>query len=251
MNTTELIERLSGILELDDVDNERLASRGDSKFSQIVRNVVSHVEANAIVDKYGFIIDKTQSPAVFYAKRGCTRGEGGILSKEEFDTLVLSDDEVEKRQKKKKTYVARKVDFEKVSEENTILGNAGEVYAYEWEKNRLRDLGVPAEALIDEVIHVSKVYGDGCGYDILSKKDCEGSLRFIEVKTTKKDADTPFYMSRNEKSFMEEYREDAVIYRIYNFNPDTKTADVLIITQDNLEREYYLDPITYKVIKKQ
>jgi hypothetical protein len=164
--------------------------------------------------------------------------------------VKVPDDEVKVRSARKRKYNARKVDYEKANEENALLGDAGERFALEWERARLRGLGVPRNTAVDEVIHVSKKFGDGSGYDILSKKDLGGKPRYIEVKTTKGKADTPFYMSRNEKAFMEEFREDAVIYRVYDFDAALNKGEVLVLTYDDLERGYEFEAVAYRVSKQ-
>ena len=51
---------------------------------------------------------------------------------------------MKKEKKKRRKYVARKVDFEARYEENRVLGDAGEryIYIYDYEINRLKELGV-------------------------------------------------------------------------------------------------------------
>ena len=46
INTSELIEELQKIIELYPGDKEILAGRNDTKFSQIVRNLISHKNYN-------------------------------------------------------------------------------------------------------------------------------------------------------------------------------------------------------------
>ena len=67
LTVTELNKLLREILTLDSDDLTLLSGRRDDKFSQIVRNVVAHAPAG-ISTRYGYIIDKTKKPAVFYAK---------------------------------------------------------------------------------------------------------------------------------------------------------------------------------------
>ena len=67
LTVTELNHLLRQVLELDADDRTILAGRTDDKFSQIVRNVVAHAPAG-ISCRNGYIIDKTQRPAVFCAK---------------------------------------------------------------------------------------------------------------------------------------------------------------------------------------
>ena len=51
--------------------------------------------------------------------------------------------------------------------------------------------------LADSLEHVSITQGDGNGYDIKSFNE-DGTVRFIEIKTTKQGIDSEFFMSHNE-----------------------------------------------------
>ena len=56
--------------------------------------------------------------------------------------------------------------------------------------------------LAAKIVHTSKVEGDGAGYDIKSfNKD--GSVKYIEVKATRGNINTDFYMSPRELRFAE------------------------------------------------
>lgn len=239
LTVTELNKLLREILTLDTDDLTILSGRKDDKFSQIVRNVVAHAP-DGVSSKNGYIIDKTVKPATFYAM---------TTNSSDVSKAKISDATVKERRKKKKQFVARKVDFKTVNSENSALGDAGEVFALEWERNRLKELNVSFD-LLAEVIHFSRQFGDGAGYDILSRKDNSYELLYIEVKTTKGDLNTPFYMSENEKAFMEIYNENTLIYRVYNYNKQTNMGEIEIITYDDLKNNYEFNPITYKVTKK-
>ena len=239
LTVTELNKLLRKILILDSNDLSILPGRKDDKFSQIVRNVVAHT-TEQITDKNGYILDKRKKPAVFYAK--ATNDADPSLR-------ILSDKKIAERKEKKRKFTARKVDFKSLNEEHTVLGVAGEVFALEWERSRLKNLNVTFD-LLDEVIHFSKKFGDGAGYDILSRKDNDYELLYIEVKTTRGNIDTPFFMSENEKAFIEIYKENTRIYRVYNYNPDTNMGEIEVITYDDLNNNYDFNPITYKVTKK-
>lgn len=240
ITTTELIIKLRNILELDKDDLEILDGRNDDKFSQVVRNLVRYApDENGILDKFGYIVDKNQRPAVFYAKNYDPKIEENKIRKSE----VLA------RKRKRRSYTARKVDFEAKYEENRIIGDAGERYIYNYEINRLEELEVQFN-ILDEVIHTSHVFGDGAGYDILSKKDGDGENLFIEVKTTKGNLGTPFYISLNEMSFIENYREEARIYRLYNYDYDKNIGDLLVIDYSMLVNDFIINPITFRVCPK-
>ena len=101
------------------------------------------------------------------------------------------------------------------------------------------------------MIHTSRKYGDGAGYDILSRNGPDYALRYIEVKTTAGGMDTPFYLSENERAFMDIYRDSALIYRVYHYDSDTNIGEIAILTYGDLLQNYHLDPVTYKVTKKE
>lgn len=239
LTVTELNRYLRDLLTLDSDDLTILAGRKDDKFSQIVRNVVAHAP-NGITDRFGYILDKTKKPAVFYAKE---------RSSVATPPTALSTASIKKRRARQRSFKARKINFLALNLEHSALGDAGENFALEWERNRLRDLNVDFNVL-DEVIHCSRKYGDGAGYDILSRKDSGYDLLYIEVKTTKGGMDTPFYMSENEKLFMEIYQDNALIYRVYNYDLDMNVGEIATISYNDLITNYVFDPITYKVSRK-
>lgn len=239
LTVTELNTLLRDILILDSNDLTILSGRNDDKFSQIVRNVVAHAPEGKS-SRNGYIIDKTIRPAIFYAKE---------RNLEELSDAIITSQAIQERKEKRSRFTARKVDFKTLNNEHTALGDAGENFALEWERNRLRELNVSYN-ILDEVIHFSRKYGDGAGYDILSRKGLEYDLLYIEVKTTKGGLDTPFYMSENEKAFIEIYKENTQIYRVYNYNQETNVGEIAIITCEELMQNYDFNPITYKVTKK-
>ena len=51
--------------------------------------------------------------------------------------------------------------------------------------------------------------------------------KYIEVKTTPGKSLTPFHYSLNEKLFAEKNSEQYFIYRLYNYDEDSNTADFL------------------------
>lgn len=239
LTVTELNKMLRDILTLDSDDLTLLSGRRDDKFSQIVRNVVAHAP-EGISCKYGYIIDKSKKPAVFYAKEQNT---DVVMSSK------ITPQKIKERREKRKKFAAKKVDFKTLNSEHSALGDSGEIFALEWERNRLKELPVSFD-VSEEVIHFSHKYGDGAGYDILSRNDNNYELRYIEVKTTKGGINTPFYMSENERAFIEIYQDNAVIYRVYNYNPETNIGEIEIITYSKLMSNYIFSPITYKVTKK-
>ena len=96
-----------------------------------------------------------------------------------------------------------------------------------------------------ECIHKSiERGGDGYGYDILSYND-DGSERYIEVKTTKGDFNTPFYLSARELEFSKLHKDNYYLYRVYDYSLENKTGKITII-KGSME-EYANYPIQYRI----
>ncbi|GAB5388333.1 MAG: DUF3883 domain-containing protein [Alphaproteobacteria bacterium] len=111
--------------------------------------------------------------------------------------------------------VARRFNVAERDAKNRALGQAGERFALDWERQNLRTNG--RDDLAREVIWVSRDEGDGAGFDIQSYEP-DGSSRLVEVKTTNGWQRTPFHISRNELAVADQNREDWVLLRLFNFN---------------------------------
>lgn len=107
----------------------------------------------------------------------------------------------------------RKIDYDTLQKQNSMIGFLGEKIVLKYEKNRLSN----DPDLSQRIEHVSQTKGDGLGYDILSF-DSQGNEIFIEVKTTTQGKNTPFYMSSNEVSFANKHPDNYFLYRVYNFS---------------------------------
>ncbi|OIJ20784.1 hypothetical protein BKP45_08280 [Anaerobacillus alkalidiazotrophicus] len=231
MTTTELKEALFEEMNPTGNDLGKNKNRTDTKFDQKVRNMVSHRENNELL-KY------CEYQKV--GRNGVLRSKS--LSKTQIDEVETQ--EVQERKRKKRNFRAKIVDFDEINARNKVLGQKGEEYVLQYEKERL-----PTE-LSDKVIHVAVEEGDGAGYDILSY-DRSGKPKFLEVKTTTGPKYTPFYLSANEKSFLEVYKEDAEIVRVYNFNEQTGQADMYRISGKEFFDKMNVTPIAYKVTVKE
>lgn len=122
---------------------------------------------------------------------------------------------------------------------NRSLGSAGEDLVMRYEAQRLRAAG--SRVLANRIEHVSKVKGDGAGFDILSF-ETDGRERFIEVKTTAYISETPFYVSRNELSFSTEQAERFRLYRLFNF----RKRPQMFALAGALDASCRLDPVSYR-----
>lgn len=109
----------------------------------------------------------------------------------------------------------RKPNYIEIEQSNRSLGLLGEELVIQYEKWRLINSG--NKKLVEKIEWVSKEYGDGAGFDILSRNE-NGSDRYIEVKTTKLGELTPFYFSRNELKFSQKKSNKYFLYRVFKYN---------------------------------
>jgi len=97
---------------------------------------------------------------------------------------------------------------------NRALGLAGELTVVAHERHWLISNG--REDLAERVRHVAALEGDGAGYDVESF-ELNSSTKFIEVKTTRDGAETPFFISSNEVEFSKRHSTQYALYRDLRF----------------------------------
>lgn len=237
LNTTEVKNLLHTVLSFDAEDNTPSVTRNEVLIIQRIGNIVAHQTETVKTYDEGFVLDKSSRPAKFSLINPISQS-------------VIQPAEVSIIKEKTKRFIARKIDWEKARDRNNEIGDQGEEFALEFEIDRLIEiLSIDRTIATQNVQHLSRLQGDGLGYDISSIND-DGSPRYIEVKTTSGGFNQPFYMSKNEKNFFEEYGDSAFIYRVYNFNRETRRGDVTIITQNELFTNFNFDTITWQVTPK-
>jgi len=134
-----------------------------------------------------------------------------------------------------------KVNYLEREQRNRNLGVSGEELVIEYEKWNLIRNG--KDKFAEQIRWISKEEGDGAGFDILSK-NLNGKDKYIEVKTTKLGKKTPFFFSRNELIFSQKHTEQYNLYRLFNFEDDTK----MFIRNGDLDSICHSTPINYKGI---
>lgn len=102
--------------------------------------------------------------------------------------------------------------------ENKRIGDLGELLVLQHEQEKLKSLGIKKEPE-----HKSKSEGDGLGYDILSYNE-KGQEIYIEVKTTVRNFDTPFFITRNELERSKQDSDKFFLYRLYEYEDKNNTA---------------------------
>lgn len=126
--------------------------------------------------------------------------------------------------------------------DNKRIGDLGELWVLKYEIDKLTKAN--KLNLLDKIKHTSKDEGDGTGFDIQSF-DKNGVKIFIEVKTTKGKKNSTFFVSRHELEKSKIEKGNYYIYRLYNYNEEADTADLLIIRGELTKLCVF--PSTYKI----
>lgn len=237
INTTELKDELRKRMRPSGSDLVILKNRADDSFSQKVRNLVSHLESSKSIANF-VDVDTSVKPTIFRSRRILN-----LLSS-------LNDDEkkaiISHRKAISRAFVGKIVDFERYQAEKSEIGSKGELFILSVEKENVEsNLGID---VAKEIVHSSVTEGDGLGYDILSYDN--NGIRHVEVKTTKNGVDTPFYMTYNEKMFIELHVDTYWLYRVYNFDATTGRGDYIIIDGRTLLNDFKFSTQSYRVKRK-
>ncbi|MCB0963059.1 MAG: DUF3883 domain-containing protein [Acidimicrobiales bacterium] len=132
----------------------------------------------------------------------------------------------------------RHIDYERDQREKSAIGRLGEELAFEAERQRLIDAGHPQ--LAKRVSWAAKDHGDGLGYDIQSVRE-DGSVLYIEVKTTSGHRDTDFFISSAELEFAHEHEGDYELHRYF----DVRRRPRFFILQ-NLAATVEVEPTVFR-----
>ena len=139
----------------------------------------------------------------------------------------------------------RHVDFAKLHESKISIGKAGEYLVLEMLREQYEGTGAMVE-------HIAETEGDGFGYDIKITTVGKKEIR-VEVKTTKGPYVDGFYLTPRELNaarqclFVEASKWMSYhIYRVYNFDPKNKTANVKIFNHFD-DKDFRLAPTCWKV----
>lgn len=273
IDITSLQKSLLSILDGKLTEADQLESKtrpGEMKIEQIIRNFVSHKDSYK--DDIEFVVK--DGVTRLYLKK--TDSAVDSIDEEDYENSIniaeekvskIINDETEKpiinetgfslemtseipiKNKKRrisdKVYI-RKSDFETyVRDYKKKLDNGyvGEALVYEYEKNKLIDLG--RSDLAEKIKWISRDDGDGFGYDIQSfdiVDDKEKEI-FIEVKSTSSSLTSDFEMSSNELEFAKNHQDNYKLYRIYKNGKKTKGYIVEASLYDNFD----FTPVSYKV----
>jgi hypothetical protein len=123
---------------------------------------------------------------------------------------------------------------------NRKLGRAGEEFVLNHERMLLSTSR--HSKLAADVKWMSKIRGEGLGYDILSFDATTGEERHLEVKTTNLRITAPFFVTRNELAFSRRHVDSFVLARVFDFYE----APRLFRLRGPLDRTCELDPAYYR-----
>lgn len=233
ISMTDLRKELTRRMNPDGHDLEINPSRGDTYFSQKVRNLRSH--KNKIFFNNVYFSEEKQ----MYISKEC------IELKE-----VKSNAEYKKILKKKRErvlmYYARKIDYERLNREKKVIGDKGELLVLNDQKEKVNKF---APEYVNGIRHVSKQDGDGTGYDILSFDESK-RICYLEVKSTTGEKETPFYMSVPEYSFYELHKDNYLIARVYDLNIDKMQCKIEYIKGVDFEAYFEKEVYAYRILFK-
>lgn len=137
------------------------------------------------------------------------------------------------------------IDYEERDLRNRKLGRAGELLVLLFEKTKLIQAG--RRDLADLVEHTSVTLGDGAGFDVKSFDTDTGEEVHIEVKTTRGSKRTAFFMSANEKQYVERCKVKYLLYRIYEYNSNQEQIQFFTLTAQQLLGSHEFAPTTFRV----
>lgn len=104
-----------------------------------------------------------------------------------------------------------------LAKSNKKLGLSGELLVLEAENEKLKTYG------FDKIAKHISLDDDSKGFDILSYDKDQNEI-YIEVKTTAKGLNAPFFISPNELEVSKNLKSSYFIYRLYNYDKDLNSA---------------------------
>ena len=169
--------------------------------------------------------------------------EGAIidfLSEEEHDSIELTLSTFDKI----KENISVPKNYEEINKYLKQIGDLGEKYVIEYEKNFLKSNNSQYYDLVDG----SYALDNNNGFDILSYT-LKGKKVYIEVKTTTGNPKDSFYMSKHERDTANELIKRGEIYRLYRVG-NILSNNVSLIIYDDL-KQFNEDEIILKMSIKE
>lgn len=173
LDTNEVINRIQEVAVLSPEDKKLSTARPNEPFyEQRIRNIISHMKKG----------QQTKNIYNYQIKKGTGKNNTvtfTLLTGKGNNVKPISYTKVKSIQKKN-SFTPRKINWNVINKNKSILGNSGDEFVF---KHELKNHPDPLDA--KRIQHTSKYLGDGAGYDIESI-DQNGDTLYIEVKTTTK-----------------------------------------------------------------
>lgn len=149
--------------------------------------------------------------------------------------------------KETKKIVGSHIDYNSLQKTKSNIGKAGELLVVEL----LREKYAGTSTIVE---HTSIEKGDGFGYDI-TVIHSDGSEDRIEVKTTKTTYVDGFYITPRELNAarqceVEGSNKSYKLYRVYNYDPKNKSADIKIYEGPFSDEAFRFVPTAWKVYER-
>ncbi len=163
---------------------------------------------------------------------------------EKIETIDLDEIHCYHREQDEASSHQKILDYLQLERMRQDIGEKGEQYVYEREKNRL----LKSNSRLANDVSREPAKDPKNGYDILSFTD-SGEKIYIEVKSTKANVNEPFYMTANEREKANQVNKNGGIYQIHRvFNVD---GDINCVVYDyNEDGLFCFEEILYRVTIK-
>ena len=147
-------------------------------------------------------------------------------------------------------YNAQKLSYKWTEDKEKMqrfLGALGEKAVLKHEENRLKIAGLWRKDDC-QPRWVSNLDGDQMGYDVLSYFKPKQE-KWIEVKTTSGDINTPFHISSNQLSCSQNNLDKFELYRLFNFDAERNQIEFYVLKGD-VAPLLHLAPTTFRAKPK-
>lgn len=141
------------------------------------------------------------------------------------------------------SFTGHDTDWEKQQRDNASIGELGEELVIEFEKKLLKSNGF--DRLAKDVRKVK----DGEGYDVFSRYE-DGNPKYIEVKSTTGDENTPFNIPINEIEFSKLNHKSYHLYRLFKVKRETRVAEFHEYPGD-VREHFFLEGVQFNAYRKQ
>lgn len=206
-------------------------------------------DLNRYVDSYRQIVNDSSSSALLDVLDESVFEESDQKKNTNlnYELPAFNPLDVERNPKSKKSKGSSKP--RKPSLPSKKVGDAGENYVFEYERNKLMKLGM--DQLAEQIVKQYEDLSDFPGYDLQSF-DEKGNKIFIEVKSTKGKNKNYFEISTNELNTAKELGESYYIYQVTSALTEPKISTVINNLHSYKDQDKVLiEPMMYRVTFKE